>query len=357
MASFHVQKVKNQSGAIKYKCRVRERRAGNSTVDKTKTFSQKTSALAWGKQEVERIESLLHGGVIPSNETVGDLIQLALSSPHYSKRRTMVYNLKLLLRYPISQLSLKDLNDNDLVKHCLARKELDGVQPQTIAVEISNLRAVFKKAKPLWKIAVDSRVFESAHQTLVFMGLIGKSMRRSRRPNEDEIKALVAGLKEREASVISTIPFTDIFVFSILTCMRIGEVCDIRWEDLNESQRAVLVRNRKDPRKKSGNHQWVPLLGDSWDIIQRQPKNSERIFPYNSRSVTAGFQRVRNELGIKDLRYHDLRREGASRLFEAGFSIEEVAQVTGHRSLNTLWQIYTELYPNRLQGKKVRSVI
>ncbi|MFM2531218.1 tyrosine-type recombinase/integrase, partial [Escherichia coli] len=104
-------------------------------------------------------------------------------------------------------------------------------------------------------------------------------------------------------------------------------------------------RDRKDPRKKEGNHMKVALLGEAWDIVQRQPKKSEFIFPYNSTSVTAGFQRVRSKLGIKDLRYHDLRREGASRLFEAGFSIEEVAQVTGHRSLNVLWQVYTELYP------------
>lgn len=302
MATYHIQKVKTQRGITKYKCRVRERRSGSNTVDKAKTFANRASAVAWGNQEVERIESLLHGGVTPSKETIGDLIQLALESPYFATKRTMVYNLKLLLRYPISALSLKEFNDNDLVKHCLLRKEQDGVQPQTIAVEVSNLRAIFKKAKPLWKIAVDSRVFESAHQTLIFMGLIGKSARRSRRPDEYEIQQLVAGLKEREASYVSFIPFNDIFVFSVLTCMRIGEVCDIRWTDLNEIQRAVMVRNRKDPRKKSGNHQWVPLLGDSWDIIQRQPKNDERIFPYNSRSVTAGFQRVRNSLGIEDLR-------------------------------------------------------
>lgn len=95
----------------------------------------------------------------------------------------------------------------------------------------------------------------------------------------------------------------------------------------------------------------VPLLGEAWTILQRQPKAGELVFPYNSRSVTAGFQRVRNELGIDDLRYHDMRREGASRLFEAGFSIEEVAQVTGHRSLNVLWQVYTELYPKSLHDR------
>ncbi|OEF18822.1 hypothetical protein A145_13805 [Vibrio splendidus 5S-101] len=84
-------------------------------------------------------------------------------------------------------------------------------------------------------------------------------------------------------------------------------------------------------------------------IIHRESKTfrnkDELIFPYNSRSVSAGFQRVRNELGIEDLRYHDLRREGASRLFEKDYSIEEVAQVTGHRNLNILWQVYTQLPP------------
>ncbi|EOS94529.1 phage integrase [Erwinia tracheiphila PSU-1] len=95
-------------------------------------------------------------------------------------------------------------------------------------------------------------------------------------------------------------------------------MCKIRWEDVDEKQKAVLVRDRKDARKKSGNHMLVPLPGDAWSIVQRQPKTSELIFPYNSRSVTAGFQRVRNALGIEDLRYHDLRCEGTSRLFEAG---------------------------------------
>lgn len=115
--------------------------------------------------------------------------------------------------------------------------------------------------------------------------------------------------------------------------------------------KTVLVRDRKDQRKKQGNHMLVPLLAKSFDIAMRQPRNSTLIFPYNSRSVTAGFQRVRNSLEIEDLRYHDLRREGASRLFEKGYSIEEVAQVTGHRNSNVLWQVYTQLFPHNLHSR------
>jgi site-specific recombinase XerD len=44
-------------------------------------------------------------------------------------------------------------------------------------------------------------------------------------------------------------------------------------------------------------------------------------------------------------------REGASHLFEKGYSIEEVAQVTGHINLNIIWQVYTQLFPHKLHNK------
>ncbi|WP_320409374.1 MULTISPECIES: tyrosine-type recombinase/integrase [unclassified Aureimonas] len=37
-------------------------------------------------------------------------------------------------------------------------------------------------------------------------------------------------------------------------------------------------------------------------------------------------------LGVEDLRFHDLRHEGVSRLFEIGLNIPQVSVVSGHRS-------------------------
>ncbi|TCW07757.1 hypothetical protein EDF73_11287 [Raoultella sp. BIGb0138] len=64
-------------------------------------------------------------------------------------------------------------------------------------------------------------------------------------------------------------------------------------------------------------------------------------------------RRVRGAPGIEDLRYTTYAAMG-SRLLEAGFSIHEVAQVTGHRSLNILWQVYSELFPKTLHDKFVK---
>ncbi|MGA2563867.1 MAG: tyrosine-type recombinase/integrase [Steroidobacteraceae bacterium] len=53
-------------------------------------------------------------------------------------------------------------------------------------------------------------------------------------------------------------------------------------------------------------------------------------------------------LGIKALRFHDLRHEATSRLFERGYQIHEVAQFTLHESWNELKR-YTNLRPENMR--------
>ncbi|UVS94945.1 hypothetical protein EFP19_03555 [Burkholderia glumae] len=59
---------------------------------------------------------------------------------------------------------------------------------------------------------------------------------------------------------------------------------------------------------------------------------------------------VKGEDGFPNLRWHDLRHEAASRLFEKGLHPLEVASVTGHRSMQMLKR-YTHLDPKSLLAK------
>ncbi|CCN50859.1 fragment of Putative Integrase (part 2) [Vibrio nigripulchritudo MADA3020] len=261
--------------------------------------------------------------------------------------RTKKYVIQLLRGCDMSSIERNRLRTSDLITHCTNRRAT-GAGGTTNYHDIAYLRSVMKKPN----IAANYQIFEEAVPVFSDMGLIGKSHKRTRRLTSQELDRLRSGLLKRESfrpNGNTCISFTDILEFSILTCMRIGEVCSIRWQD--QDNKTVTVRNRKDPCKKTGNHMLVPLLGESFDIAMNQPHKAECIFLYNSRSVTAGFQRVQNELGIHDLRYHDLRRERASRLFEKGYSIEELAQVTDNKNLNILWQVYAHLFPNKLHEK------
>ncbi|WP_308165018.1 tyrosine-type recombinase/integrase [Acidithiobacillus ferriphilus] len=56
------------------------------------------------------------------------------------------------------------------------------------------------------------------------------------------------------------------------------------------------------------------------------------------------------KLQIKDLRWHDLRHEAASRLFEKGLHPMEVVSITGHKNMQMLKR-YTHLKPESLLEK------
>ena len=60
------------------------------------------------------------------------------------------------------------------------------------------------------------------------------------------------------------------------------------------------------------------------------------IFPHNPESVSSSFTKACQILGIEDLHFHDLRHDGISRLFELGWTIPRVANVSGHRTWSSL---------------------
>ncbi|MCL1074814.1 tyrosine-type recombinase/integrase [Shewanella dokdonensis] len=348
MANYTIQPRKTAKGDTRYRCLVR----ASDGRSESKTFGKHQIAKEWG---ILRCTAIENEAITEQHKTstIFELLNLFYEDHDLwsNTGRTKRYVIQMLMDCDIAQVRTDQLKASDIIQHCKNRREA-GAGPATIYHDVAYLRSVMKKAKAVWDIEANWQVFEEAVPVLIDMKLVGKSQKRTRRPTTDELNKLRKGLRQRMGNAHGgAIPFVDILDFSILTCMRIGEVCRITWRDLDEKNKTVIVRDRKDPRKKDGNHMVVPLLGDSFKIIKRQPKSDDRIFPYNEKSVTAGFQRVRNALGITDLHYHDLRREGASRLFEAGYSIEEVAQVTGHRNLNILWQVYTQLYPHKLHDK------
>jgi hypothetical protein len=110
--------------------------------------------------------------------------------------------------------------------------------------------------------------------------------------------------------------------FAVATAMRQDEIARVEWRDFDASGRTLLIRNRKDPRKKKGNDQRIPLLDvsgyDACKIIEEQGRFSNiregRIFPYNGRSVGTAFRRQCRDLKIDDLHFHTKARAAFSRL-------------------------------------------
>lgn len=312
------------------------RKKGHRT--KTKTFTRVAAARRWileSEHAMERAEAA------DDHHDVGLLVQRYINEvgPVKSWGRSYTAGMERL-RDSFKGTTVRGLTPARIMEWARERK----ASPATLSLEQSYLSAVLHTAEGLWDIRVDWKAVRQARYLLRNLGLVGKAVERERRVQTDEIERIKACLR-------STLPMEDIIDFAIDSCMRVSEISRIRWEDLNESKRTVIIRNRKHPTEKIGNDQVVPLLARCWEIVQRQPRTEERIFPYHEETMTTAYQRARKRAGVDGLRFHDLRHEGISRLFERGYAIQQVALVSGHRS----WQMlkrYTNLKPESLHEKE-----
>jgi integrase len=232
------------------------------------------------------------------------------------------------------------------------KRAAEGAGPVTLSMDIGAIKLVLSHVAAVHGVAVPVEPVDLARIALKRLGLVGKSNERDRRPTEDELEAVIALF---DGNPRQTIPMARIIKFAIATAMRQEEICRITWDDLNARTKMLMIRDRKDPREKKGNDQRIPLLAvsgyDPLALIEEQrairSNEDDRIFSYNHRSAGAAFTRACQDLKIEDLHFHDLRHEGTSRLFEAGFAIEQVALVTGHKDWKMLRR-YTHLRPEAL---------
>ncbi len=225
----------------------------------------------------------------------------------------------------------------DRLRRWASERAADGAGGYTLNMELSKLGTVLRYASVALHTTLPD-VARDARPLLDHLHLIGQSESRERRLERGEEERILALAPKWMADVIR---------FALATAMRRGEIVRLRYDDIDHERKLVLVRDRKHPRKKIGNHEWVPLLGNSYLIATSQDKISDRIFPYSEEKVSDTFKLIVDTAGIKDLRFHDLRHEATSRLFEQGYRIEQVALVTGHKDWRNLRR-YTQIRPESL---------
>lgn len=248
--------------------------------------------------------------------------------------RTKAGNLKRWRDGVAGEVELGELKAAHIVAHAQART----CGPATMAMELQFLHEVLEYARHAWGLKLGNPI-KDAWPVLKRAKLVARSKERDRRPTEDELKRLRVYL-----SANKRMPMGDLMDFAIASAMRLGEQARILWADWNPDKSLMLVRQRKHPVTKKD--EWVPLLAEARAILERQPKG-ERVFPYHEDSISRAFGDACDALGIMDLRWHDFRHEGISRLFEAGYQIQQVALISGHKDWKSLRR-YTNLKPESL---------
>ena len=346
-----------KNGTKSYRAEIKLRRKGTVVYQESRTFDRKALAKDWAArrelelQEPGVIDKVRHRGV-----TVGSLIERYQKEFGDNFGRSKQAHLEYMRTFDLAELDALELQPSEIVSHIMGR--LKTVKPQTANNDIIWLRSVFKVARTAWGVPVDLNVINDAAETCRRERLIGKPDSRDRRPTLEELNTLMEYASRPSGK--RSIPMDDIILFALFSGRRQEEITRIRWDGLDERNRTVLVSDMKHPTAKRGNHKWVYLTDEAWAIIQRQPRRDDRIFPDNSKSIGTRFREWCKFLGIEDLRFHDLRHECISWLFEQGWDIPRVASVSGHTTWSTL-QRYTHLsqreHHDKYEGWKWRPIV
>ncbi len=220
-------------------------------------------------------------------------------------------------------------------KHIAAYRDKrlnDGIAGATIVRELNNLSHVFTVAIKDWGYPLHTNPVKLIRKPSVSKG-------RDRRLVKDELDYLLQALDE-------TIEVKTIVQLAIESGMRRSELLSIEWNNVDIENRFILL-----PDTKNGDSRAVPLSSRALmtlEGIDRHP--SGKVFLTRPDSVSQAFNRACKRAGLENLRFHDLRHEATSRLFEKGLNTMEVSAITGHKTLGMLKR-YTHLKASDLALK------
>jgi len=138
-------------------------------------------------------------------------------------------------------------------------------------------------------------------------------------------------------------------IFALLTAtgMRRSELLECRWKYVDGS-RILLPTSKNDEPKEVHLNAFAQTVLAS--IPQGEPE--ARLFPdLSPEAVSMAFHRVCEELGISDIRLHDLRHTFATWLRQQGIELDVIASQLGHRDLRM-----TKRYA-RIASAQVRQAV
>lgn len=157
--------------------------------------------------------------------------------------------------------------------------------------------------------------------------------------------------------------------------LRIGELCALKWEDLDIDNGIITVRKtiqriyivdegRKrteiviDTPKTKNSIRDIPMTTDLLSVIKPLKKvvNNDYyvltndVKPTEPRTYRNYYKRLMKKLDIPELKFHGLRHSFATRCIESKCDYKTVSVILGHSNISTTLNLY--VHPNLEQKKK-----
>ncbi len=217
---------------------------------------------------------------------------------------------------------------------------LDGLKPKTVKDILTVLRSVLKHC---------NRQIEGLPAVDVIY------------PKEYKKEMRVLTLEEQQRFFNFLLEETDAVKFGILlallTGMRIGEICALKWKNISLKDKTVSVyetmqrlQNLKedsykktkiiiDEAKSETSKRVIPLTDSALKLCKKMRSDDNAFVLTGSsdkyiepRALQYRFNKYVKSLGLENVHFHTIRHTFATRCVEVGFEIKSLSEVLGHSS-------------------------
>lgn len=319
----------------KWSCAVRRKGLGSIY----KTFQNKSDAEKWGRsKERELDQGLFLNAANTKAITLRDLLidyreNVSIKKKNYSGE---YYRIERLIKHHLSKKYINALTVVDIRN--LQDELIKLVSPSTVNKYIVQVSVVLNYAIKVLGFYLPFNVCRNIKR------LNEPEFNETRVPVEDELKLL-------KAAEQSKLVFLKGMIMIAVDCgLRRGEIFKLNNQDVD-----LLNGTAKLKETKNGTSRTVGLSPRVINVIKNLPIGIDgRIFPIKSSDQFKNhWKRCKQLAGVK-IRFHTLRHEFASRLFEKGWDIAEVATQGGWKDWKVLRR-YTKISGNHL-AKKMKNI-
>ena len=196
------------------------------------------------------------------------------------------------------------------------REKMARCRPATINRDLSRLRRMFS-------LAVEWELLEES--PMAGIRFLRENNARTRYLSLEECQRLIASCMAPHIRAMVSV--------ALHSGMRLGEILNLRWYDLDFSSGFILVRDSKN-----GESRHVPMDATLFALFRAYPHRlgTDLVFssPAGGRivDVRTGFQNACKRAELTDLHFHDLRHTFASQFVMAGGDLYILKEILGHKS-------------------------
>lgn len=230
----------------------------------------------------------------------------------------------------IKLITVKDIED-------YRKYRLKSIKPVTCNIEIRTLKSGFNKAVKLCYLI--SNPFNSVKQIAI---------------PEKQILCFSNNEINEILNFVRSGIIRNIILVSLYTGMRINEVLNLQWKNVNFEHQFITVENKEDCKTKTGKIRKIPinegllkLLNEMYEsdfsgniadinFLDKYIFKKQGNFKYSGEYVSKKFKAVLRILNFPEkFHFHCLRHTFITNLVNAGANINHIKEIAGHSDIKT----------------------